>query len=149
MLDLSATPAGSTYYLIREHHGHRLGTTNTYAFNRNSTADGHAPQHNISRTAARWHGLPRVHGQHQRRRHRLSATASNNNLLSTPWRGNLTQWWARRWATPDAGRLPGGSGGDASLPSPDPLFISASDLHLPTAGPASPAENAGVTPSTA
>jgi len=126
--------------------GTASGANNTYGFNRSSTqtvslrnnifADSrtggtafHVAMANTNAAATGW-----------------NAAASNNNLLFNTTAANLTQWLGAAAANNQTlAGFQAASGGDAASLSGNPLFISASNLHLDPFGPTSPAENAGVT----
>jgi hypothetical protein len=143
ILDLSAAPAVSNYYFNSVNiTGAATTANNTYAFNRNSTATTalrdnifadaraggtgfHVAMANTNAAATGWPG-----------------TASNNNLLFNAAPGNLTQWLgAAAGNNQTLAGFQAASGGDAATISIDPLFVSATDLHLTAL---SPAINAGV-----
>ncbi|HSS22813.1 MAG TPA: DUF4214 domain-containing protein [Pyrinomonadaceae bacterium] len=144
ILDLSAAPAISNYYFNSVNiTGTATAANNTYAFNRNSTptitlrnnifADSrsggtgfHVAMANTNAAATGW-----------------SATASDRNLLFNATAANLTQWLgAAAGNNQTLAGFQAASGGDANTTSADPLFVSATDLHIT---PASPAVANGVT----
>jgi hypothetical protein len=143
-LDLSASPAVTNWYFNSVNiTGTATAANNTYAFNRNNTSTTTLRNNILSNTRTGGTGFHVAIANTNASATGWSATASNNNLLNNVNPAHIAQWLGtaagnnRTLAT-----FRTDSGGDAATIAGDPLFISASDLHI--AG-TSPALMAGVT----
>lgn len=144
ILDLSAAPAVSNYYFNSVNiTGTATAANNTYAFNRNSTATTTLRDNIFSDTRSGGTGFHVVLANTNAAATGWSATASNNNLLFNATAANLTQWLgAAAGNNLTLAGFQAATGGDAATTSGDPIFVSASDLHLQAT---SPALSSGVT----
>jgi hypothetical protein len=144
MLDLSASPSVSNWYFNSVNiTGTATAANNTYAFNRNSTATTTLRDNIFSNTRTGGTGFHVAIANTNASATGWSATASNNNLLNNVNPAHIAQWLGgavgnnRTLAT-----FRTDSGGDAATIAADPLYLSASDLHI---SGTSPALMAGVT----
>jgi hypothetical protein len=143
ILDLSASPAISNYYFNSVNiTGTATAATNTYAFNRNNTATVTIRDNIFADTRSGGTGFHVAMANTNAAATGWSNTASDYNLLWNSAPANLTQWLGSAGANNfTLAGFQAASGGDGNSTSGDPLFISASDLHIP---PASPAVSSGI-----
>lgn len=144
MLDLSAAPAVSNYYFNSVNiSGTATAANLTYAFNRNSTATITLRDNSFVNTRSGGTGFHVAMANTNAAATGWSASASDRNILFNVTAANLTQWLgAAAGNNQTLAGFQAASGGDATSLNVDPLFVSASDLHITSL---SPARNVGIT----
>jgi hypothetical protein len=138
ILDLSAAPAVSNYYFNSVNiTGTATAANNTYALNRNSTATITLRDNILADTRSGGTGFHVALANTNAAATGWSATASDRNLLFNATAANITQWLgAAAGNNLTLAGFQAATGGDANTTSGDPLYISASDLHIQITSPA-------------
>jgi len=138
ILDLSAAPAVSNYYFNSVNiTGTATAANNTYALNRNSTATITLRNNILADTRSGGTGFHVALANTNAAATGWSATASDRNLLFNAAAANITQWLgAAAGNNLTLAGFQAATGGDANTTSGDPLYISASDLHIQVTSPA-------------
>jgi hypothetical protein len=117
--------------------GTATAANNTYAFNRNSTATVQLRNNIFADTRSGGTGFHVALANTNAAATGWSATASDRNLLFNATAANITQWLgAAAGNNLTLAGFQAATGGDANTTSGDPLFVSASDLHIQIASPA-------------
>jgi hypothetical protein len=138
MLDLAAAPAISNWYFNSVSiTGTATAANNTYAFNRNTTSTTQLRDNIFSDTRSGGTGLHVAMANTNASAAGWPNTASDYNLLFNATPANLTQWLgAAAGNNLTLAGFQAASGGDANTLNADPIFTSASDLHIQIASPA-------------
>ena len=138
ILDLSATPAQSNYFFNSVNiTGTATAANNTYAFNRNNTATIQLRNNIFADTRSGGTGFHVAMANTNAAATGWPGTASDRNLLFNATAANITQWLgAAAGNNQTLAGFQAASGGDANTTSGDPLYVSASDLHIQAASPA-------------